>query len=87
MMERYRLITKPSSLVPSCRPDVDHYYIRVRSGVSVTHSPLVDRVYEVYTYGSQISNFAKPTSNWFKKKVARGKSWQYSHNELQNIKF
>ena len=37
--------------------------------------PFIDRVYEVYTYGSQISNFAKPTSNWFKKKlraVSRG---------------
>ena len=28
-----------------------------------THLAVIDRVYEVYTYRSQISNFAKPISN------------------------
>ena len=34
------------------------------------------------TYGSRISNFAKPASNWFKKKLIHSKSWQNSHNKL-----
>ena len=33
-------------------------------------------------YSLRILNFAKPASNWFKKKLARGKSWQNSHDEL-----
>jgi len=36
----------------------------------------INRVYEVYTYGSQISNFAKPAFDWFKKNlhaVSRGR--------------
>jgi hypothetical protein len=39
------------------------------------------------TYGSRISNFAKPVSDWLKKKLADGKSWQNSRDELQNIEF
>ena len=30
---------------------------------------------------------AKPASDWLEKKLARGKSWQNSRDELQNIEF
>ena len=58
----------------------------VQFGFPFRVAPVSENIYfracEDFTYGSRISNFAKPASNWFKKKLARGKSWQNSHDEL-----
>src|SRR6266566_1945852 len=40
--------------------------------------------YVIGVWVSQFSNFAKPASNWFKKRCS-GRSWQNSRDEHQNI--